>query len=148
VDRNRFIYVLIFTALFVATPTLAQESISFRTTKDKKLLADVKIDGKERTLVLDTGAVDLILDVSAVGMKLSDLKEAGPWNPNGSMKTATRKVVVEIAGKKFSILAAILDCKPISAIAGTKVEGIIGMTIFKQFKQVTFDFENSKLELK
>jgi hypothetical protein len=70
-------YVLILTALFVAIPALAQESIPFKTTKDKKLLANVKIDGKERTLVLDTGAVDLILDVSAVGMKLSDLKEAG-----------------------------------------------------------------------
>ena len=68
-------YVLILTALFVAIPALAQESIPFKTTRDKKLLANVKIDGKERTLVLDTGAVDLILDVSAVGMKLSDLKE-------------------------------------------------------------------------
>jgi len=141
-------YVLILTALFVAIPALAQESIPFKTTRDKKLLANVKIDGKERTLVLDTGALDLILDVSAVGMKLSDLKEAGPWNPNGSLKTATRRVIIEIAGKKFNVLAAILDCKPISDIAGTKVDGIIGMVIFEQFKKATFDFENSKLELK
>lgn len=145
---NRLSCVLVLAALFFAIPTAAQESIPLKATRDKKLLAEVKIDGKERTLVLDTGAVDLILDISAVGMKLSDLKQTGPWNPNGSLKTATRRVVIEIAGKKFAVLAAILDCKPISEIAGVKVEGIIGMVVFEHFKKVTFDFENSKLELK
>jgi hypothetical protein len=148
VKRNRLSSVLVLTALFVASPAVAQEAIPFRTTRDKKLLAEVKVDGKERTLVLDTGAVDLILDISAVGMKLSDLKQAGPWNPNGSLKTATRRVDIEIAGKKFTVLAAILDCKPVSEIAGVKVEGIIGMVVFEHFKKVSFDFENSKLELK
>jgi hypothetical protein len=64
--------------LFVATPALAQESIPFTVTRDKKLLVKVEVEGKERVLVLDTGAVDLILDTSVVGMKPSDLKEKGP----------------------------------------------------------------------
>jgi hypothetical protein len=133
--------------LFVATPALAQESIPFTVTRDKKLLVKVEVEGKERVLVLDTGAVDLVLDASVVGMKPSDLRENGPWNPNGSIKMAERRVAFLFAGKKFSIMAAILDCKPLSDIAGSKIDGIIGIVIFQRFKKVTIDFENSRLEL-
>jgi len=126
---------------------LAQESLPFATTRDKKLIAKVKVDGKERLLILDTGAVDLLLDPSVVGMKPSDLKERGPWNPNGTLKIAQRRVIVEIAGKKFGITAAILDCRPVSEIAGNKVDGIMGIAIFQKFKKVTIDFKNSRLEL-
>ena len=134
-------------ALCIAIPMLAQESLPFATTRDKKLIAKVKVDGKERLLILDTGAVDLLLDPSVVGMKPSDLKERGPWNPNGTLKIAQRRVIVEIAGKKFGITAAILDCRPVSEIAGNKVDGIMGIAIFQKFKKVTIDFKNSRLEL-
>lgn len=134
---------------FIVTPAFAQRTIPFTTTRDKKLIAKVKIEGKERTLVLDTGAVDLVLDPSVVGMKLSDLNSEGRiWNPNGTLKFAERRVTVQFGGKKFNIMAAILDCKPISDISGTKVEGIIGIVILQQFKRVSFDFENSRLELR
>lgn len=135
-------------ALFIVTPALAQETIPFTTTKDKKLIARVKIEGKERTLILDTGAVDLILDPSVVGLKLSDLKSDGRiWNPNGALKFGERRVTLEFGRRKFNVMAAILDCKPISDISGIKVDGIIGMVILQQFKKVSFDFENSRLEL-
>ena len=82
-------------------------------------------------------------------MKLSDLKSDGRiWNPNGGLKFAERKVTLEFGRKKFNVMAAILDCKPISYISGTKVDGIIGMVILQQFKKVSFDFENSMLELR
>ena len=55
--------------------------------------------------------------------------------------------MLEIAGRKFGITAAILDCKRVSDIAGSKVEGIMGVVILQQFKKVTIDFENSRLEL-
>jgi len=126
---------------------LAQESLPFATTRDQKLIAKVKVDGKERVLILDTGAVDLLLDPSVVGMKPSDLKERGPWNPNGALKIAQRRVIVEIAGKKFGITATILDCRPVSEIAGNKVDGIMGIAVFQKFKKVTIDFKNSRLEL-
>jgi hypothetical protein len=136
-------------ALIIVTPALAQETIPFTTTKDKKLIVKVKVEGIERTLILDTGAVDLVLDPSVVGMKLSDLKPNGRiWNPNGSLKFAERRVTAEFGGRKFKVVAAILDCKPISDISGTKVDGIIGMVILQQFKKVSFDFENSRLELR
>ena len=147
VSRNCLIRLLTLATLFVATPALAQEFIPFETTKDKKLTVRVKVEGKDRVLIVDTGAVDLLLDPSVVGMKPSDLKEKGPWNPNGALKIAERRVVLEIAGKKFGISAAILDCKRVSEIAGSKVDGIIGLLIFQQFKKVTIDFENSRLEL-
>jgi hypothetical protein len=60
---------------------------------------------------------------------------------------AERRVVLQFAGKKFSIVAAILDCKRLSDIAGCKIDGVIGIVIFQQFKKVTIDFENSRLEL-
>jgi hypothetical protein len=147
VSRNGSKCFLALAALFIAIPALAQKSIPFATTRDKKLLAKVKVDGKERILILDTGAVDLLLDPSVVGMKPADLKERGPWNPNGALKIAERRVTVEIAGKKFGITAAILDCKPVSKIAGSKVDGIMGIAILERFKKVTIDFENSRLEL-
>jgi hypothetical protein len=137
------------TALFIVTPALAQETIPFTTTKDKKLIAKVKIEGKERTLILDTGAVDLVLDPSVVGMKLSDLKSDGQiWNPNGGLKFAERRVTIEFGGRKFNMAAAILDCKRIADISGTNVDGIIGIVILQQFKKVSFDFEHSRLELR
>lgn len=136
-------------ALFIGTPVLAQETIPFTTTKDRKLIAKVKIEGKERTLILDTGAVDLVLDPSVVGMKPSDLKpNSRIWNPNGGLKFAERRVTAEFGGRKFNVMAAILDCKPISDISGIKVDGIIGMVILQQFKKVSIDFENSRLELR
>jgi hypothetical protein len=147
VNGNRLIRLLTLATIFVVTPALAQESIPFETTRDKKLTVKVKVEGKERILIVDTGAVDLLLDPSVVGMKPSDLKERGPWNPNGTLKIGERKVVLEIAGRRFGIQAAILDLKPVSDLAGTKVEGIIGVLIFQQFKKVTIDFENSRLEL-
>ena len=116
-------------------------------TKDKKLTVKVKVEGKERILIVDTGAVDLLLDPSVVRMKPSDLRQNGPWNPNGALKIAEHRVVLEIAGRKFGITAAILDCKRVSDIAGSKVEGIMGVVILQQFKKVTIDFENSRLEL-
>jgi hypothetical protein len=147
VSRNCLIRLLTLATLSVATPALAQESIPFTVTRDKKLLVKVEVEGKERVLVLDTGAVDLVLDTSVVGMKPSDLKEKGPWNPNGSLKMAERRVAFQFAGRKFSIVAAILDCKPLSDFAGRKIDGIIGIVIFQQFKKVTIDFENSRLEV-
>jgi hypothetical protein len=147
VSWNGLIRLLTLAMLFVVTPALAQEFIPFETTKDKKLTVRVKVEGKDRILIVDTGAVDLLLDPSVVGMKPSELNEKGPWNPNGALKIAERRVVLEIAGKKFGISAAILDCKRVSEIAGTKVDGIIGIVIFQQFKRVTIDFENSRLEL-
>lgn len=135
-------------ALFIVTPALAQETIPFTITKDRKLIAKVKVEGIERTLILDTGAVDLVLDPSVVGMKLSDLKSDGRiWNPNGGLKFAQHRATIEFGGRKFSVMAAILDCKSISDISGTKVDGIIGMVILQRFKKVSFDFENLRLEL-
>src|SRR4029434_4700494 len=109
VSRNCLIPLITLATLFAATPALAQELIPFEVTKDKKLTVKVKVEGKERILIVDTGAVDLLLDPSVVGMKPSDLRQKGPWNPNGALKIAERRVVVEIAGKKFGISAAILD---------------------------------------
>ena len=148
--ENRTKCLLVLAAvLFIVTPAPAQETIPFTTTKDKKLIAKVKIEGKERTLILDTGAADLVLDPSVVGMKLSDLKpDRRMWNPNGALRFAERRVTVEFGRKKFNVTAAILDCKTISDIGGTKVDGIIGMVILQQFKKITFDFENSRLELR
>ena len=146
-STNCLIRLLTLATLLAATPVLAQESIPFEITKDKKLIMKVKVEGKERVLIVDTGAVDLLLDPSVVGMKPSDLKEKGPWNPNSALKIAEHRVMLEIAGRKFGITAAILDCKRVSEIAGTKVEGIIGIVIFQQFKKITIDFENSRLEL-
>jgi len=147
VSRNCLIRLLTLATLFAATPTLCQELIPFEVTKDKKLTVKVKVEGKERILIVDTGAVDLLLDPSVVGMKPSDLRQNGPWNPNGALKIAEHRVVLEIAGRKFGITAAILDCKRVSDIAGSKVEGIMGVVILQQFKKVTIDFENSRLEL-
>src|ERR1043166_3147301 len=90
VNGNRLIRLLTLATIFVVTPALAQESIPFETTRDKKLTVKVKVEGKERILIVDTGAVDLVLDTSVVGMKPSDLKEKGPWNPNGALKIAER----------------------------------------------------------
>jgi hypothetical protein len=133
--------------LFVVTSAFAQRFIPFEITRDKKLTVKVRIDGKERNLVVDTGAVDLFLDPNVVGLKSPDLREKGSWNPNGVPKIAERRVVLEIAEKKFGITAAILDCKQISAIAGNKIDGIIGIVIFQQFKKIIIDFENSRLEV-
>jgi len=140
------ICVLTLATLFAAIPARAQEYLPFEITKDKKLLVKVKVEGKERILIVDTGAVDLLLDPSVVGMKPSDLKEKGPWIPNGALKIAERMVTIEIAGRKFGIAAAILDCKRISEISGKKVDGIIGLEILEQFKKVTIDFEKKRLE--
>lgn len=146
-SRKCLIRLLTLVTLFVATPAFAQRLIPFEITRDKKLIVEVRVDGKERILIVDTGAVDLVLDPSVVGLKSSDLKEKGHWNPNGVPKIAERRVVLEIAEKKFGITAAILDCKRVSEIAGRKIDGIIGIVILQQFRKVIIDFENSRLEL-
>ena len=145
-SRNHLIYVLTLATLFVAIPAQAQEYLPFEITKDKKLIVKAKVEGKERILIVDTGAVDLLLDPSVVGMKSSDLTKRGPWNPNGPLKIAERMIAIEIVGRKFGIMAAILDCKRISEISGKKVDGIIGIFILEQFKKVTFNFERQRLE--
>jgi hypothetical protein len=116
-------------------------------TRDKKLLLKVEVEGIERTLVFDTGAVDLVLDPSVVGLKASDLNEKSLLNMNTSLRIAERRVTFRFAGRKFSILAAVLDCRRLSKLAGTKVEGIIGIAVFEQFRKITIDFENARIEV-
>ena len=55
--RDHLIYVLTLATLFVAIPVRAQEYLAFEITKDKKLTVKVKVEGKERILIVDTGAV-------------------------------------------------------------------------------------------
>jgi len=112
----------------------------------------VEVQGKERTLIFDTGAPDLFLDASVVGIDPSDLESDGPWTQASAVKAkqlkmTEQKVEFRFAGRRFRINAAILDCRHISEISGKKVEGIIGVIVFEQFKRVTIDFEKSRIEL-
>ncbi len=142
---------VVFIALFIAGPAVAQESehivVPFDTIKSRHMIVEVLINGKgPYTLIFDTGA-----PVTLIGAKLAREAKvpmtgglAALLGNYGQQKVDT----FELGGVKLDkIDAMVMDHPVVDALAkatGKKIDGIVGCNVFGRYV-TTIDYQTKKL---
>ena len=115
------------------------------------MLIKVEINGKPAVMVLDTGSNETIVSPRLVIVKQLSSKEAvamakgSGYSGNGVITTALLKVG-PLNPKNCQIL--VVDLSDLSKTLGQEVDGILGMSVLKDFELVSVDLKRHKLVLK
>lgn len=110
------------------------------------LLVRATVNGKPATLILDTGAQFL-----TITPELADgLQPIGTAEHIGlGVTTRSSRVIVEVklGGATLSHCAAeTQDLSGLSSGLGVKIDGLIGESVLFQFKAVTIDYTNHRVD--
>jgi len=115
------------------------------------MLIKVEVNGKPGVMVLDTGSNETIVSPRLVIVKqlssihaVSMAKGSG-YTGAGVFATAVLKVGL-LSPKNCQIL--VVDLSDLSKSLGQEVDGILGMSVLKEFEIVTVDLRHHKLVLK
>jgi len=115
------------------------------------MLIKVEVNGKPALMVLDTGSNETIVSPRLVIVRQLDLKYAvsiakgSGYTGTGVFATAVLKVG-SLSPKNCQIL--VVDLSDLSKSLGQEVDGILGMSVLKEFEIVTVDLRHHKLVLK
>jgi len=115
------------------------------------MLIKVEVNGKPAVMVLDTGSNETIVSPKLVIVKQLDLTHAvsmgkgSGYSGTGVFATAVLKVG-SLSPKNCQIL--VVDLSDLSKSLGQEVDGILGMSVLKEFEIVTVDLRHHKLVLK
>ena len=114
-------------------------------------LIKVEVNGKPAVMVLDTGSNETIVSPRVVNAKQLSSKEAvamakgSGYSGTGVIATAFLKVGT-LSPKNCQIL--VVDLSDLSKTLGQDVDGILGMSVLKEFEVVSVDLRRHKLVLK
>jgi len=115
------------------------------------MLIKVEVNGKPAVMVLDTGSNETIVSPKLVIVKqlspknaLSMAKGSG-YSDTGVIATAFLRVG-PLNPKNYQIL--VVDLSDLSKSLGQDVDGILGMSVLKEFEIVSVDLRRRKLLLK
>lgn len=115
------------------------------------MLIKVEVNGRPAVMVLDTGSNETIVSPRLVIVKqlssihaVSMAKGSG-YTGAGVLATAVLKVG-SLSSKNCQIL--VVDLSDLSKSLGQEVDGILGMSVLKEFEIVTVDLRHHKLVLK
>jgi predicted aspartyl protease len=115
------------------------------------MLIKVEVNGKPAVMVLDTGSNETIVSPRVVIVKQLSSKEAvamakgSGYSGTGVIATAFLKVG-PLSPKNCQIL--VVDLSDLSKTLGQDVDGILGMSILKEFEVFSVDLRRHKLVLK
>jgi len=115
------------------------------------MLIKMEVNGKPAVMVLDTGSNETFVSPKLVIVKELSLKAAVPM-AKGSGYTGTAVVanaflkVGSLGPKNCQIL--VMDVSNLSKSLGQDVDGILGMSVLKDFETVTVDLRHRKLVIR
>jgi predicted aspartyl protease len=115
------------------------------------MLIKVEVNGKPAVMVLDTGSNETIVSPSLVIVKQLSSKDAvrmakgSGYSGTGVIATASLSIG-PLNPKNCQIL--VVDLSDLSKTLGQEVDGILGMSVLKEFEFVTVDLRHRKLVLK
>ena len=115
------------------------------------MLVKVEVNGKPAVMVLDTGSNETIVSPRLVIVKQLSSKDAVAM-AKGLGYTGTGVIATANLGigplnpKTCQIL--VVDLSDLSKTLGHEVDGILGMSVLKEFEIVSVDFRHHKLVLK
>jgi predicted aspartyl protease len=116
------------------------------------MLIKVEVNGKPAVMVLDTGSNETIVTPRLVIVKQLSSKEAvaiakgsGGYSGTGVVATAFLSIG-PLNPKNCQIL--VVDLSALSKTLGQEVDGILGMSVLKEFEIVSVDLRHHKLVLK
>ncbi len=115
------------------------------------MLIRVEVNGKPAVMVLDTGSNETIVSPKLVIVKQLSSKDAvtmakgSGYSGTGVIATAFLSIG-PINPKNCQIL--VVDLSALSKTLGQEVDGILGMSVLKEFEIVSVDLRHHKLVLK
>jgi predicted aspartyl protease len=114
------------------------------------ILVKVEVNGKPATMVLDTGSNETIVSPRLVMVKQLSSKEAVSL-AKGSGYSGSGVIATVFLGigplnpKNCQIL--VVDLSDLSKTVGQEADGILGMSVLKEFEIVSVDLKHRKLIL-
>jgi predicted aspartyl protease len=115
------------------------------------MLIKAEVNGKPAVMVLDTGSNETIVSPRLVIVKQLSSKEAvalakgSGYSGTGVIATAVLSIG-PLNPKNCQIL--VVDLSDLSKTLGQEVDGILGMSVLKEFEIVSVDLRHHKLVLK
>jgi predicted aspartyl protease len=115
------------------------------------MLIKVEVNGKPAVMVLDTGSNETIVSPRVVIVKQLSSKDAvamakgSGYSGTGVIATAFLSIG-SLNPKNCQIL--VVDLSALSKTLGQEVDGILGMSVLKEFEIVSVDLRHHKLVLK
>ena len=115
------------------------------------MLIKVEVNGKPAVMVLDTGSNETIVSPRLVIVKQLSSKEAvamakgSGYSGTGVIATAFLSIG-PVNPRNCQIL--VVDLSALSKTLGQEVDGILGMSVLKEFEIVSVDLRHHKLVLK
>ena len=115
------------------------------------MLVKVEVNGKPAVMVVDTGSNETIVSPKLVIVKQLSSKDAvamakgSGYSGNGVISTAFL-TIGQLNPKNCQIL--VVDLSDLSKTLGQEVDGILGMSVLKEFETVSVDLKRHKLVLK
>jgi predicted aspartyl protease len=115
------------------------------------MLVRVEVNGKPALMVLDTGSNETIVSPRLVIVKQLSSKDAvvlakgSGYSGSGVVATAFVKVG-PLSPKNRQVL--VVDLNDLSKTLGQDVDGVLGMSVLKEFEIVSVDLKHHKLVLK
>ena len=133
------------------TPVAQRVTIPFTTAKGSigvpLLLVQATINGKQATLILDSGAQNLTI-TPELANGLRPLGKVEHHGIGGKTESTVVAVQVRLGGVTFpNCLAGTQDLRAVSSGLGVKIDGLIGESVLSQFKTITIDYTNHILYL-
>lgn len=113
------------------------------------MLIKVEVNGKPAVMVLDTGSNETIVSPRLVSVKQLSSKEAvvmakgSGYSGTGVIATAFLSI-----GHPKNCQILVVDLSALSKTLGQEVDGILGMSVLKEFEIVSVDLRHHKLVLK
>lgn len=115
------------------------------------MLIKVEVNGKPAVMVLDTGSNETIVSPRLMMVKQLSSKEAvamakgSGYSGNGVIASAFLSIG-QMNPKKCQIL--VVDLSDLSKTLGQQVDGVLGLSVLKEFEIVSVDLRHHKLVLK
>ena len=111
------------------------------------LLVEATINGKQATLILDSGAQNLTITLE-LASGLRPLGKVEHHGIGGNTESTVVAVQIRLGGVIFPYcLAETQDLRAVSSSLGVKIDGLIGESVLSQFKTVTIDYTNHTVYL-
>jgi hypothetical protein len=133
------------------TPVAQRVTVPFTTADGNVgvplLLVQATINGKQATLILDSGAQHLVI-TPELANGLRPLGKVEHGGIGGKTKSSVVAVQIRLGGVTFPYcLAETDDLRAVNSSLGVKIDGLIGESVLSRFKTITIDYTNHMVYL-
>jgi hypothetical protein len=111
------------------------------------ILVTVKVNGKDATLLVDTGAASTFVSAKLAGVEHELQRSRFRADAGMDVSGVWTRARLSLAGWQTTIDVKAIDCAPISQRFKRRIDGILGQDVLRSFGRVTIDFKAKTLEL-